>query len=78
MSSKIVADGRNRLLPVCKHGKSAISLDDTAHHADLLRSKELQRQGLTRHQHHSRVRQHGDCLTAVVIVDCTAVKLLHV
>ncbi|TNN65649.1 hypothetical protein EYF80_024178 [Liparis tanakae] len=60
------------------HSKGAVSLDDAPHHADLLRPEELQRQRLTRHQHHGCVWQHGDGLTAVLIVDRTAVKLLHV
>lgn len=58
--------------------KGAIPLDDAPHHADLLRSEELQREGLTRYQHHGRVGQHRDGLTTVVIVDCTAMKLLHI
>ena len=64
--------------PVCEHSKGAVSLDDAPHHADLLRPEELQRQRLAWHQHHSCVWQHRDGLAAVVIVDCTAVKLLHV
>lgn len=70
--------GNSHFVPVCKHSKGTVSLDDAPHHADLLRSKELQRQRLTWHQHHSRVWKHRDGLTAVVIVDRTAVKLLHV
>lgn len=68
----------NHFVPVCEHSKGAVSLDDAPHHADLLRPEELQRQRLTGDQHHGRVRQHGDGLTAVVVVDCAAVKLLHV
>lgn len=63
---------------MCKYSKGAISLNDGAHHADLLRPEELQGQRLAGQQHHSRVGQHGDGLAAVVIVDGTAVKLLHV
>lgn len=64
--------------PVCEHSKGAVSLDDAPHHADLLRSEQLQRQSLARDQHHSRVWKHRDGLAAVVIMDCAPVKLLHV
>lgn len=64
--------------PIREHSKCAVPLNDAPHHADLLRPEELQRQRLTRHQHHSRVGQHRNGLTAVVIVDCAAVELLHV
>lgn len=74
----MMTNGYSHVVPVCEHSKGAVSLDDAPHHADLLRSEELQRQRLTGHQHHSRVWQHRDGLTAVVIVDCTAVELLHV
>lgn len=64
--------------PVCEHSKGAVSLDDAPHHADLLRSEQLQRQSLAGDQHHSRVWKHRDGLAAVVIMDCAPVKLLHV
>lgn len=66
------------LQPVGQHSKGAISLDETPHHADLLWSEELQRECLTWHQHHSRMWQDRDGLTAVIIVNCTAMKLFHV
>lgn len=65
-------------VPVCEHSKGSVSLYDTPHHADLLWPEELQRQSLTWHQHHGRVWKHRNCLTAVVIMDCATVKLLHV
>lgn len=74
----MITDGSGHSVPVCEHSKGTVFLDDAPHHADLLRSKELQRQRLTWHQHHSRVWKHRDGLTAVVIVDRAAVKLLHV
>lgn len=61
-----------------KHSEGSVSLDDAAHHADLLRPEQLQGQSLARDQHHSRVWQHGDGLAAVVVVDRATVKLLHV
>lgn len=64
--------------PVCKYSEGAISLDDGTHHADLLWPEELQGQRLAGQQHDSGVRQHRDGLAAVVIVDGTAVELLHV
>ena len=69
---------QDSFVPVCEHSKGAVSLDDAPHHADLLRPEQLQWQRLSGHQHHSRVWQHRDRLTAVVIVDRAAVKLLHV
>lgn len=63
--------------PVCQHSKCAVPLDNTPHHADLLWPEELQRKCLTRHQHHSRVRQHRNGLTAVIVMDCSTVELLH-
>lgn len=65
-------------VPVCKHSKGAVSLDDAPHHADLLWPEQLQRQCLAWHQHHSCVWQDRDGLTAIVIVDCSAMKFLHV
>lgn len=64
--------------PVCQHSKGAVSLDDAAHHADLLRPEQLQRQRLAGHQHDSCVWKHRDGLAAVVIVDRPPMKLLHV
>ena len=73
-----ILGARRKLVPVCKYSKGAISLDDGAHHADLLGPEELQGQRLAGQQHHGRVGQHRDGLAAVVVVDRTAVKLLHV
>lgn len=39
----MIPAGWSDLQPVCKDSKGAIPLDDTPHHADLLRSEELQR-----------------------------------
>lgn len=65
-------------IPVCENSKGAVSLDNASHHADLLRSEELQRQGLSWDQHDSCERQHWDGLAAVVIVHRAPMKLLHV
>lgn len=64
--------------PVSEHGEGSVFLDHTPHHADLLRSEELQRQRLARHQHHGWDWEHWDGLAAVIIVNGTAMKLLHV
>lgn len=61
-----------------QHSEGSVSLDDAAHHADLLRPEELQGQRLARDQHHGCVRQHRDGLVAVIIVHRATVELLHV
>ena len=63
---------------MCEDSEGAVSLDDAAHHADLLGPEELQRQRLAGQQHHGRVGQHRDGLAAVLVVDRPAVELLHV
>lgn len=69
--------GGGHLVPG-QHSEGSVPLDDAAHHADLLRPEELQRQRLARDQHHSCVWQHRDGLAAVVIVHRATVELLHV
>lgn len=65
-------------LPVCKHGEGAVLADQVAEHADLLRSKELQWQRLTRDQDEGGVREDRKILHAVVVVKSAPVELLHV
>lgn len=66
------------LLPLCQHSEGAVLADQVAEHADLLRSEELQRQRLTRNQDEGGVRENGEVLYAVVIVNGAPVELLHV
>lgn len=66
------------VVPVCKHGKSAILAYEGAKHADLLRSEKLQGQRLTWDQYEGNVGKNWQILHAVLIVQGTAVKLLHV
>lgn len=66
------------MVPVCKHGKSAILAYEGAKHADLLRSEKLQGQRLTWDQYEGNVGKNWQILHAVLVVQGTAVKLLHV
>lgn len=66
------------LIPVRKHGKRAVLAYEVAEHADLLWSKKLQGQRLTWDQNESDVGKNRQVLHTVLVMQGTAVKLLHV
>lgn len=64
--------------PVGDHAKSMVCVGQSTKHGDDLLLEEMQRDHLTRHQHHSRHRQQWYCHHRIVLVNCAASNILQV